>query len=493
MADDGAPQAYVTPYTAALWRIESGGNPNAVTGSNRGLSQNGPAEEREFGINDSNRNDPAAQARGVDIERARNAPRLRAALGREPTDAEHYIAHQQGVAGGPALLGADQSTPAWQVIRPYYGSDRVAQKAITGNIPSDHALSGVPAGMITAGDFTNMWRNRFDRELQRVGGATGPMGAAFQRAQGPMAAANDATGSIPTGATALQGQRRMADTPMDAAQDPSMLGQVMRGVEAFDPSNTMQNAAAWLMAGANPAGGAALLSALKKNKNNQGTWSHSIDQNTGQIVSVNSKDGSVRTTPLPGFDKDKPAHDAYDRTSAEEYAKLNDTLANEGSELGGRRELLTQAKDAFGKLSGGPLNNQTLTQLKSIGNAFGMDFKDVPDIQVAQAISNRMALEARSMGGKSAMPGSMSDADREFLQKETANPSNSQEANKRILDIYEKQLGRQEDVERTRQAYVRDNKRLDNGFREAITTLDKKRAATMPGYPTGITSVQVVQ
>src|SRR4051812_4952707 len=94
-------------YTNRLFQIESGGNPNAVTGSNRGLGQFSPDLEAKYGISDANRTDPAAQAAAVRQNGLANMPGLTKALGREPTPAELYIAHQQGIAGGPALLTAD--------------------------------------------------------------------------------------------------------------------------------------------------------------------------------------------------------------------------------------------------------------------------------------------------------------------------------------------------------------------------------------------------
>lgn len=165
------------PYTARLFQIESGGNPNATTGSNRGLGQFGPAEEVQFGLNDQNRTDPDAQAAAVQREAALHSGVLSKALGRDPTPGEMYLTHQQGIAGGPALLTADPSQPAWQVIRPFYKSDAVAQKAITGNIPGNDPLARAAPGDISAGDFRNMWVNKFERGM--------PQGSAQQALSQP--------------------------------------------------------------------------------------------------------------------------------------------------------------------------------------------------------------------------------------------------------------------------------------------------------------------
>jgi hypothetical protein len=149
-------------YIARLFQIESGGNPNAVTGSNRGLGQFGPAEEAKYGITDANRSSYDAQAAAVAREASEHLPLLQKALGRPPTAGETYLTHQQGVAGGPALLTASPEQPAWMAIRPYYKSDAVAQKAISGNIPSDHPLYRTDVNQISAGDFRNLWTSKFE-------------------------------------------------------------------------------------------------------------------------------------------------------------------------------------------------------------------------------------------------------------------------------------------------------------------------------------------
>lgn len=151
-------------YVNRLFQIESGGNPSAVTGSNRGLGQFGPTEEHMYGITDANRNSPQAQAAAVMRERAVNDPSLARVLGRDPTDAEHYLAHQQGLAGASALL-SNPNVPAWQAIRPYYRSDAIAQRAIMGNVPGDSPLKRLDVNSISSAGFTSMWRDKFNRGL----------------------------------------------------------------------------------------------------------------------------------------------------------------------------------------------------------------------------------------------------------------------------------------------------------------------------------------
>jgi hypothetical protein len=146
---------------ARLFTIESGGNPYARTGSNRGLGQFGPREEAQYGINDSNRTDPNVQKAAVLAEAENNRAKLAAVLGREPTAADYYLAHQQGAAGAPALF-SHPDMPAWQAIRQYYPSDAIAQRAITGNIPTGSPLYGRNVNDIKSSDFTNYWNAKFN-------------------------------------------------------------------------------------------------------------------------------------------------------------------------------------------------------------------------------------------------------------------------------------------------------------------------------------------
>jgi hypothetical protein len=159
-------------YTRATIQIESGGRtgPGNRTGSNVGLAQFGPEEERRYGLNAGNRDNPQAVGRALQMERDENRPALVRALGREPTDAEYYIAHQQGKAGAAALFAAERqnpNAPAWQAVRRFYHSDAIARRAIGGNVPG---VNPVRAMNLTAGQFLGWWRSRFDRELARIGG-----------------------------------------------------------------------------------------------------------------------------------------------------------------------------------------------------------------------------------------------------------------------------------------------------------------------------------
>jgi hypothetical protein len=130
-------------YLARTAKIESGLNPDArneFSGAS-GLFQFVPSTAKQYGLDDPT--DPAASADAAGRLGRDNQQVLRAALGRDPTAAELYLAHQQGANGALALL-ANPNAPAASIV----GRDAVLQ-------------NGGSLGM-TAGQFANLWQNKFE-------------------------------------------------------------------------------------------------------------------------------------------------------------------------------------------------------------------------------------------------------------------------------------------------------------------------------------------
>ena len=139
--DAAASKHGVNPDTLhRMAMIESSGNPNAVTGSARGLFQFMPETARQYGLSDPF--DPAASADAAARLMKDNKAALTQALGREPTEGELYLAHQQGAEGAAKLL-ANPNAPAVSLV---------GQSAVTSN--------GGSPGM-TAGQFANKWTSKF--------------------------------------------------------------------------------------------------------------------------------------------------------------------------------------------------------------------------------------------------------------------------------------------------------------------------------------------
>lgn len=151
----GVPQGYVSRTI----HLESGDDPNARAGKYSGLGQFGPAEMKKYGITDPG--DVTQVSNALLTEAEENRRPLATALGRNPSPSELYIAHQQG-QGGAAALFSNPDRTAWQAIRKFYGSDQVAKQAIWGNM-TDSMKAQFPGGVETvkAGDFANLWRDRY--------------------------------------------------------------------------------------------------------------------------------------------------------------------------------------------------------------------------------------------------------------------------------------------------------------------------------------------
>lgn len=122
-------------------RLESSGNPNAKNpnSSAGGLFQFTDGTARQYGLR--NKFDAAEASDAAARLMRDNTAALRAALGREPTAGELYLAHQQG-AGGAAKLLTNPNARAADLV----GADAVR-------------LNGGSADM-TAGQFASMWTGK---------------------------------------------------------------------------------------------------------------------------------------------------------------------------------------------------------------------------------------------------------------------------------------------------------------------------------------------
>lgn len=130
-------------YFAKVQAIENpSGNPYATSSTGAtGNWQFIPSTWRQFGAG-GNIHDPAAQDAAMQRFTQSNYNTLQSALGRAPTDAELYLAHQQGAAGALKLL-QNPNTPAGQLV----GSQAISVNGGNPNAP--------------ASSFVNKWGSRF--------------------------------------------------------------------------------------------------------------------------------------------------------------------------------------------------------------------------------------------------------------------------------------------------------------------------------------------
>ncbi len=159
----------VDPHLAqTIAQIESGFDPNARSSTGAtGLFQFTQGTWERMG--GGNRNDPVLNAqRGAALIRE-NQNALRQRLGREPTSAEIYLAHQQGAGGAGSLLTADPHASALDVLTSVYRDRDAARRAIVVN-------GGRPD--MTAGEFVGLWTDRYARASGQPGGHIGAPGEA---------------------------------------------------------------------------------------------------------------------------------------------------------------------------------------------------------------------------------------------------------------------------------------------------------------------------
>jgi len=139
-------------------KIESGGDPNARTGSYVGLLQMGPDEIKRYG--------------GKDLQHgaqmyADRAKWFQQQFGRAPDPTELYLINQQG-EGGITNHMANPGAPAWQnmanTAEGRQKGEAWAKKAIWGNVPDD-IKKQFPGGVdkLTSQQFMDIWRHKVER------------------------------------------------------------------------------------------------------------------------------------------------------------------------------------------------------------------------------------------------------------------------------------------------------------------------------------------
>lgn len=167
-------------------RIESGGRPDVTTGSYKGLFQ---LSDEEFRRNGGRGDiyDPMANADAAARKLRRESEWFANRFGREPTVAELYMIHQQGV-GGALAHWENPEAPAWQnMLSTAEGrqkGERWAKLAIWGNVPDDVKARFGSVENITSRDFLQMWEDK----VARLGSGAAPR-PATESAEAPSAPA----------------------------------------------------------------------------------------------------------------------------------------------------------------------------------------------------------------------------------------------------------------------------------------------------------------
>lgn len=224
-AENGLPQGFLE-RTAF---IESRGNPNAQNpnSSAGGLFQFIDSTARQYGVRD--RFDPVQATDGAVDLAVDNMRILTRALGRKPTAAELYLAHQQGGEGARRLLSNPNAKAA----------DIVGIEAVR--------LNGGSPDM-TAGEFASLWLDKFNNTKTTAPTAGRPSdanavasraGEAVQRAVTtpagtPSAPMTMASGGAPTAPMEAATAELPENIPADTAAGGQEVSQLSAAI-AVDP------------------------------------------------------------------------------------------------------------------------------------------------------------------------------------------------------------------------------------------------------------------
>jgi hypothetical protein len=150
------------PLTVAQIESSTGGKPDAPGNPHQGIFQLGPQEWSQIGGTAANRGDKVAQSQ-LGTQWVVGAQKAATDIVGRPAEGwETYIVHQQGTAGGRALLTAPAGESAVDALAPAYNGNRdTATRAITNN-------GGSPD--MSAQQFTQMWQARYARAASQVSG-----------------------------------------------------------------------------------------------------------------------------------------------------------------------------------------------------------------------------------------------------------------------------------------------------------------------------------
>ena len=161
----------------AIRQIESGGNPNARTGSYKGLYQLSDSEFKRLGGQGDIFN-PKENERIAALKLQSEADQVAKKLGRDLTPGEVYLVHQQGVGGAYEHL-TNPDRPAWQSMHATGEGRSKGEKwsrlAIWGNVPDKDKARYGSVENLTSGEFTKMWGDRIARGGGGAGGPAAPV------------------------------------------------------------------------------------------------------------------------------------------------------------------------------------------------------------------------------------------------------------------------------------------------------------------------------
>jgi hypothetical protein len=178
--------------------------------------------------------------------------------------------------------------------------------------------------------------------------------------------------------------------------------------------------------------------------------------------------GSLGTTP-------SQADQDFNNSVAQASAKTYNDLQTAGMNAPGKIANYQRVGQLLDGFDGGSLSNVGMQGAK-LANSLGIQIDpQLPAKEAAVAIGNQLALQLRDPSNGGGMPGSMSDADRNFLTASVPGLNQTNEGRKQLIDYQTKVLQRQQDVAQFARKWRQKYGRLDstdpngNDFQAALS------------------------
>lgn len=196
------------------------------------------------------------------------------------------------------------------------------------------------------------------------------------------------------------------------------------------------------------------------------TLVYGTDANGKPVVMQPSSEGKLIQSQVPeGVEVNGPEGTAYKKQAGKDYAarykEVQDNAVNALDQLG----LLGMGAEALATGVYTGAGGEAVQSIQKLAVALGVaspeTVNQVAGGELITGVQNRMALLMRS-GGQ--MPGALSDNDIKFLRDSQFGIDKTPEANRRMLEAFQKLAQRKLDVARLADDYVAEHGQLDQGF-----------------------------
>lgn len=477
----GLPSGYLT-RTA---QIESSNDPMAYNASGAaGLFQFMPKTASAYGLSDPY--DPMASTDAAARLARDNAATLRKTLGREPTAAELYLAHQQGATGAAKLLTSPDATVGGKAISQNGGVDGMTGGAFAsqwmnkfdgtkaaapmasnptflpqnagglgglggidiGNVlgaigqslltsPRNNPFGGLPAG-IEAMDKRQKEHQQQALLLQTMSSIDGPAPAASGMAQGMqppgvMPGNSPAAQSMPddnlASAARLQKQILMLEASGVKGAADALKPKLQYYLDLAKPSEKQRELIASGMTPGTPEFKNALRNSVTDNSATSDTRNFEYGQKAPGFVPFVKEMAEAKSTKV---NIDQKAESKFDETLATAAGKRWNGYIEQGDAAQSRMADINLMREISNRAGSQGAGANAKLVFGPYFEAAGIDVKDLSDVQAYDALVKRLAPSLRQPGS-----GSASDADLKGFTASIGTLANNPQARNMILDTFE--------------------------------------------------------